>query len=65
MITINGTSHDLPSSLPLPQLLEEIGFGEKPVVIELNGNALSPDEFSEQTIQKGDRLEIIIIAAGG
>lgn len=35
------------------------------VVVELNGEAVSPSEFSKRALQPGDRLEIVRIVAGG
>lgn len=35
------------------------------VVVELNGEAVPPSEFSQQQLQGGDRLEIVKIVAGG
>jgi thiamine biosynthesis protein ThiS len=35
------------------------------VVVELNGEAVAPSEFSQRQINAGDRLEIVRIVAGG
>ena len=35
------------------------------VVVEHNGEAVSPSEFSGRSLQAGDRLEIVRIVAGG
>jgi sulfur carrier protein len=35
------------------------------VVVELNGEAVAPSEFSERQLKPGDRLEIVTIVAGG
>lgn len=35
------------------------------VVVEHNGEAVSPSEFPRRTLQPGDRLEIVRIVAGG
>ncbi len=35
------------------------------VVVEHNGEAVSPSEFSSRPLQPGDRLEIVRIVAGG
>jgi thiamine biosynthesis protein ThiS len=35
------------------------------VVVEHNGEAVAPSEFSKRQIQAGDRLEIVKIVAGG
>jgi len=35
------------------------------VVVEHNGEAVAPSEFSRRQLQAGDRLEIVKIVAGG
>jgi thiamine biosynthesis protein ThiS len=35
------------------------------VVVELNGDAVAPSEFSHRQLRPGDRLEIVKIVAGG
>jgi thiamine biosynthesis protein ThiS len=35
------------------------------VVVEHNGEAVAPSEFSRRQINSGDRLEIVRIVAGG
>ena len=35
------------------------------VVVEHNGEAVAPSEFSKRQLQAGDRLEIVKIVAGG
>jgi thiamine biosynthesis protein ThiS len=35
------------------------------VVVEHNGEAVAPSEFSERTLNAGDRVEIVKIVAGG
>jgi thiamine biosynthesis protein ThiS len=35
------------------------------VVVEHNGEAVAPSEFSQRHLQAGDRLEIVKIVAGG
>ena len=37
----------------------------KSVVVEHNGEAVAPSEFSVRQLQAGDRLEIVTIVAGG
>ncbi|MCH1510101.1 MAG: sulfur carrier protein ThiS [Akkermansiaceae bacterium] len=64
-LTINGEQQEVVKELSLGSLLINLGLGEKPVVIELNRQALSPSEFEEKILNEGDELEIITIAAGG
>jgi len=35
------------------------------VVVEHNGQAVAPSEFSERQLADGDRLEIVNVVAGG
>jgi thiamine biosynthesis protein ThiS len=35
------------------------------VVVEHNGQAVAPSEFSQRQIQPGDRIEIVKVVAGG
>lgn len=63
-LTINGKNHEVADGLTIVTLLESLGFGNKPVVVELNAEALSPSEF-ERRLNDRDKLELITIAAGG
>ena len=54
---------------PLPCSIEEFLLGQKlpprSVVVEHNGEAVAPSEFSRRRLAPGDRLEIVKIVAGG
>jgi thiamine biosynthesis protein ThiS len=58
-----------PVEAQLPCSLEEFLVAQKllprSVVVEHNGEAVAPSEFSGRTLQAGDRLEIVKIVAGG
>ena len=65
-LKLNGESRDFKETeMPLPVLLDQLGFGERPVLVEHNGTALHQREHPETTVQDGDQLEIILIVAGG
>ncbi len=64
-IQLNGQPHPLESPLPLLDLLQSLGLHDKPLVIELNNQALLRDEYPNLTIKPDDSLEIITLAAGG
>ncbi len=53
----------------LPCSLEEFLVLQKllprSVVVEHNGEAVAPSEFSKRQLSAGDRLEIVKIVAGG
>lgn len=64
-IQLNGSAHTMDASCTVEVLLESLNMKGKPVVVELNGHALSPSEFSHSEIKEGDIVEIISIVAGG
>ncbi len=63
-LKINGEPREVADDLTICALLESLGLGGKPVVVEWNEEALSPSEF-EKILSNDDRVEIITIAAGG
>ena len=64
-VTANGkrVSAELPCSLE--NFLMKQGLLPRSVVVEHNGEAVAPSEFSRRQVQAGDRLEIVNIVAGG
>ena len=64
-ITANGQ----PIAAKLPCSIEEFlvaqGLLPRSVVVEHNGEAVAPSEFSRRLLQSGDKLEIVKIVAGG
>ena len=64
-IKLNGKDHLLEDPVSITKLLESIGLGSKPVVVELNQKALFPREYQESVLSDGDHVEVITIAAGG
>jgi sulfur carrier protein len=64
-ITLNGKTHPLAAPVALLDLLETLGLGGKPVVVELDGRAILPRDHATTTVHHGARLEIVTLAAGG
>ncbi|NIP97315.1 MAG: sulfur carrier protein ThiS [Akkermansiaceae bacterium] len=64
-ITLNGARHPLEGSLSVAELLDTLGLARKPVVVELNGEALTSADHATTRVVPGARLEIITLAAGG
>lgn len=64
-ITLNGSPHAIPGPTPLNDLLAALGLSGKPVVVELNESAIPPTRFADTSVQPGDRIEIVTLAAGG
>jgi thiamine biosynthesis protein ThiS len=64
-ITANG--QPIAAQLPctIEQFLVAQGLLPRRVVVEHNGEAVAPSEFSQRPLKAGDRLEIVKIVAGG
>ena len=65
MIIANG--EEVPARVPctLEEFLVAQQLLPRSVVVEHNGEAVAPSEFSRRQLQAGDRLEIVKIVAGG
>ena len=64
-ITLNGEPHSIEEPLTVADLLKSLGMSGKPVVVELNGSALTPSEHLTADLPDGARVELITLAAGG
>jgi thiamine biosynthesis protein ThiS len=64
-VTANGEqlAVEFPCSLEQFLLLQQLL--PRSVVVEHNGEAVSPSQFATRPLQSGDRLEIVKIVAGG
>jgi thiamine biosynthesis protein ThiS len=65
--TVIANGKEMPAKLPcsLEEFLVAQNFLPRSVVVEHNGDAVAPSEFSQRRLQPGDRLEIVKIVAGG
>lgn len=64
-ITVNGQTLPLTETTTVTGLLRSLGFADKPVVVELNREAIFPRDFAQTTVNEGDQIEIVTLAAGG
>ena len=64
-ITLNGEKREFEVPQTVKSLLEIIGLGGKPVVVEQNQVALLPREIEGATVNEGDVIEVVQITAGG
>lgn len=46
-------------------LLAMLGLDRKPVVVELDGEALTQADHPRAALTEGARVEVIVLAAGG
>jgi len=64
-IQLHGKPHELAEKSSIQDLLQQLGFGSKPVVVELNQIALFPRDYNTTTLKDSDSVELITISAGG
>ncbi len=63
-ITLNGLTCDT-AAHDVATLVAELGFVNGTVLVEHNGLALRPAEWTERVLNDGDRIELLRLAAGG
>jgi sulfur carrier protein len=64
-LTANGKQVKASFPCSIEQFLVAQQLLPRSVVVELNGEAVTPSEFSQRQLHPGDRLEIVKIVAGG
>jgi len=65
VITANGQPITAKQPCTIEEFLVAQGLLPRSVVVEHNGEAVAPSEFSKRQLNAGDRLEIVKIVAGG
>jgi len=64
-IRANGQAVAATIPCTIEQFLVAQGLLPRSVVVEHNGEAVAPSEFSERQLSDGDRLEVVKVVAGG
>ena len=64
-VIANGKTTETSVPCSIEEFLLAHGWLPRSVVVEHNGEAVAPSEFSRRQIKAGDRLEIVRIVAGG
>ena len=64
-VIANGKQVDTTLPCSIEQFLLAQKLLPRSVVVELNGEAVAPSEFSTMKVNAGDKLEIVQIVAGG
>jgi thiamine biosynthesis protein ThiS len=64
-VTANNQTIDAPTPCTIEIFLTARGLPPRSVVVEHNGEAVAPSEFSRRMLNAGDHLEIVKIVAGG
>jgi sulfur carrier protein len=64
-VTINGEPRQFEAAVSLAQLLERLDLAGRKIAIDRNGEIVPRSRFGEQTVDDGDRLEIVVAVGGG
>ncbi|QOC22971.1 sulfur carrier protein ThiS [Wenzhouxiangella sp. AB-CW3] len=64
-IQINGQPRETADNLTVAALLEELGYGEKRVAVERNGELVPKSRHGEELLADGDHIEIVQAIGGG
>jgi sulfur carrier protein len=64
-VTVNGDQHEVASNTNLQQLLQQLAISNGRIAIEINGEIVPKSLFSEQTLNSGDKIEIVRAIGGG
>jgi len=64
-VLANGNPIEARLPCSIEQFLVAQNLLPRSVVVEHNGEAVAPSEFSRRQLKAGDRLEIVKIVAGG
>ena len=64
-IIANGKQITAPVPCSIEAFLIAQNLLPRSVVVEHNGEAVAPSEFTQRQLKAGDRLEIVKIVAGG
>ena len=64
-VIANGNAVEAAVPCTIEEFLVAQSLLPRSVVVEHNGEAVAPSEFSRRQLQVGDRLEIVKIVAGG
>lgn len=64
-LVINGETRVFETALSVSDLLATLGLAGKPVVVEVDQEAIFPRDHATCQLRDGARVEIVTLAAGG
>ncbi|MCB5364920.1 sulfur carrier protein ThiS [Pusillimonas sp. CC-YST705] len=64
-IILNGQSRPLGSVQTVAELIRELGYENKRIAIERNGDIVPRSQHASTELADGDRLEIVVAVGGG
>ena len=64
-IQLNGGPYEINNSTNLDELLNKLKIQKNKVAIEVNGQIVEKDKYSNLTLNKDDKVEIVHFIGGG
>jgi sulfur carrier protein len=64
-IIINGEARQLDSVSTVAQLIALLGYQDKRIAIERNGDIVPKSQHGDTVLAEGDELEIVVAVGGG
>ena len=64
-VLLNGKKIKVDNNLTAEQLLANMGYQDKRIAIEINGEVIPKSELSNKIIVENDKVEIIVAVGGG
>ena len=64
-IQLNGTSYEIDNGINLDELLNKLKIKKNKVAIEVNGNIIERNKYSNLILNKNDKVEIVHFIGGG
>ncbi len=64
-VQVNGKEREIQSGLSVHELVESFDLNPLLIVVELNREVLSRDQFKDVQVSEGDALELVHFVGGG
>jgi len=63
--TLNGKARPLDAETCVARLLADLGYADKRVAVEVDGQIVPRSRHAETVISPGNRVEIVVAVGGG
>jgi len=64
-VQVNGEIRDVADHSTLSDLVDELSLAPARIAIELNGDVVRRNKWTETVLSEGDRLEVVHFVGGG
>jgi len=64
-ISVNGQPRELPESMTVLELLDQLELQPRRVAVEQNKKIVRRSNFGQAPLAEGDRIEIVTLVGGG